>query len=429
MSLIRRWVDRIRESLFFIPAVVIVVCAGAAGVTLFVDSNADEMVDGIPLVLSVTVAGGRGIATTVAGATITVAAIVFSIMALTSQMAASQYSPRAMGSFFEDPIQQTIIGLVVGTFTYSLLILAGLSDVLTTDDAVPSLSVTVDIVLGVASAIGIVAYIDHSLRRMQIDSVVRRITGATLDAIRREHEHIEDRNNLGHSGQPTGEPLTIASDRSGWIVAIDTKRLLEALPARTTARVNVRLGEAVAVGDQVITVWPDPGINISRRLLRSMRTAPKRSLTGDPSFGIRQLVDISLRALSPGINDPSTAVDVIHHLKTPVREVLLLPAPVRVINGPDDRRVFLADTPSRSDYVHAAFSEIRLASRGQPHVLLALIEVLEDLATELRGMDLEGRLGAVEEELRLTVEAVEQSDLPEPDRGRVLQSRRLADPN
>lgn len=431
MNPIGRWMRRIRESLFLIPAVVIVLCAGAAGASLLIDANAADTLDRLPVVLSATVNGGRAIATTVAGATITVAAIVFSITALSTQMAASQYSPRAMGSFFENAFQQVIIGLVVGTFTYSLLILAGLSDVLDTPDgAVPSLSVTLAIVLGVASALGIVAYIDHSLRRMQIDSVVRRIAGAALDAVRRSHALRDERGEMPESGQPEGESLKLEASRSGWIVSIDGPQLASVIPPRSTARVDVRVGEAVAKGDRIVTIWPDPGEapDLLRRIRRVIRVAPKRSLGGDPEFGIRQLVDISLRALSPGINDPSTAVDVIHHLKIPIREILLSDPPVRVYNGSQDRRVVLAATPSRSDFVHTAFSEIRLAATDQPYVLRALIEVLEDLATELRAKDLEGRLGAIEEELNLTVEAVKTSDLPDPDVKRVLETRRLVGP-
>jgi uncharacterized membrane protein len=146
----------------------------------------------------------------------------------------------------------------------------------------------------------------------------------------------------------------------------------------------------------------------------------ERSLELDPTFGIRQLVDIALRALSPGVNDPTTAVDVIHHLKTPVRKVLLSAAPRRVFTGDDDRRVFLANIPSRSDYVHFAFSEIRLAASRQPYVLAALLEVLADLEQDLEEAGLDGRQQAVREEIELTLEVAESSGLPEPDLRRVL---------
>lgn len=428
MTAVGRFVARARESLFFLPTVLVLLCGGAAWLALLLDGSS-ETVGQIPVILSVTVDGGRAIATTVAGATITVAAIVFSITALTSQMASSQYSPRSVGGFFEDPLQQAIIGLVVGTFTYSLLILAGIGSVLgEAGEVVPSLAVTLDIVLGVASAIAIVGYLDHSLRRMQIDSVVFRIARATVEAVRAEHEHDDGPDELSSQGQPEGAPQVVEAARSGWVVGINPERLLESLPAASTARVDVRIGEPVSEGDQIITIWPSPQDEHSAQAARrAIGVATQRSISGDPSFGIRQLVDIALRALSPGVNDPTTAVDVIHHLKVPVREILLLPPPVRVFNGGDGRQVFLTATPSRSDYVREAFSEVRLAARGQLYVLRALIEVLEDLATEMRAKDLEGRLGAVERELQLTVETARNSGFPESDLELLLATRRLKD--
>jgi len=402
--------------------VIVLACVGAAAGALWVDANYASALESWP-VLGTTVTGGRGIATTVAGATITVAAIVFSITALSTQMAANQYSPRAMGGFFEDPVQQVIIGLVVGTFTYSLLILASLSNAIIDGvaEATPSLSVTISIVLGVASAIAIVAYINHSLRRMQIDSVVRRIAAGSIEAIER---HLADRDggDVADGQPPRGEPMGLRSTKGGWVVSIDHGHALSALPPQTTARIDVRVGEAVSAGDRIVTVWPHPGEDwdAAGRLRRAVVTAPERSLELDPTFGIRQLVDIALRALSSGVNDPTTAVDVIHHLKTPVRRVLLSDAPRRVFAGEDDRRVFLTQTPGRSDYVHAAFSEIRLAATGQPYVLDALLEVLQDLESDLDDAGFNGRSGALRQEIELTLETARASGLPEPDLARVL---------
>jgi len=380
------------------------------------------------VILGTTVSGARAIAASVAGGTITVAAIVFSITALSTQMAANQYSPRALGEFFEDPFQQAIIGLVVGTFTYSLLVLGSLgSGVIDGSAATPSASVTISIVLGVTSAVGIVAYINHSLRRMQIDSVVQRITADSIRAIHR-HLNSDDEGNAsddeaGDGPSPRGKARTIASDKGGWVVSIDAQRALGALSPQSTARVDVRVGEAVSTGDRIITVWPDPGDEWhgESQIRRSITTAPERSLLLDPTFGIRQLVDIALRALSSGVNDPTTAVDVVHHLKAPVRTVLLSDAPRRVFAGPDFRKVFLSRAPDRSDYVHAAFMEIRLAAAGQPFVLRALLEVLSDLKTDLEQADMGERGGAVTEELELTLATASSSHLPEADLRRVLE--------
>jgi uncharacterized membrane protein len=421
--------QRARESLFFAPLLVIAICAVLAGVAVVIDRQASESLDGLPFLLSATVSGGRAVVTTVAGATITVAAIVFSIAALSTQMASNQYSPRALRGFLEDPFQQVVLGLVVGTFAYSLLVLGGLGDLLDDPaDAAPSVSVTLAVALGVLSVIGIVAYLDHSLRRVQIDAVVQRIARAALDAARREHRQVQgERPPTEFPRTPSGESATVASDRSGWILRIDARRLAETLPPDSVARVGVRVGGAVSVGDRVVTIWPDPGndARLARAVRRCFKTGRVRSVETSPAFGIRVLVDIALRALSPGVNDPTTAVDVVHHLKVPVREILVSAPPVRVFSGPAGQRVFLAESPSRSDYVHRAFAEIRLAAASQPYVLEALLEVLGDLITDLEDEELTGRTDALVEEYGLTVQSAENADMPQQDVDRVLRADEL----
>ncbi len=419
-----RFDRRVGGSLFLIPLTVITACAAAALLVLVFERARLDVE--FPLLLSTTVTGGRVIVTTVAGATITVAAIVFSITALSTQMAANQYSPRALRGFFEDPFQQVVLGLVVGTFIYSLIVLGGLGAAID-DGADParSISVTLAIVLGVVSVIGIVLYLDHSLRRVQIDAVVQRIAGAALDAVRREHREVGNaKQSVEGSATPHGESMTVVADRSGWILHIEARDLAVALPPDSVARVGVRLGEAVSVGDHLVTIWPNPGPDgrLTRRVRRSIRSGKERSVATNPAFGIRLLVDIALKALSPGVNDPTTAVDVIHHLKVPIREILVSDPPTRVFSGPKGQRVFLAETPSRSDHVHAAFSEIRLAASSQPVVMSALIEVLGDLVGELEAAGLTGREDALVEELDLTIELAKQSPMPSQDIARVLRS-------
>lgn len=422
---IRAFVRRVRESLFLVPLLIMAACSGLAALALYLDDFVTrEALDNIPVLLSSTIAGGRSIATTVAGATITVAAIVFSITALSSQIAANQYSPRAVAGFFEDPFQQVIIGLIVGTFTYSLLILGGLSATLASNsEPVPSVAVTFAIFLGVASAIGIVAYIDHSLRRFQVDSVVRRIAQATLAAIKKRNRQIHDDHLAGDSTPPSGPSFSVDANRTGWIQDLNPASLAKAAPPNSSVRVNVRLGEPVSRGDKIFTVWAEGDVDsdlIANRLRDRIRIGRDRSLDNDPAFGIRQLVDIALKALSPGINDPTTAVDVVHQLKVPIREILLSDTPSRVYNGPDDQRVYLPQTPTRSDFVHFAFAEIRMMAGNQASVLSALLEVLGDLIEEMEGGEFTGRIGALEQERNLTVQATRESGLPEPDIERVL---------
>jgi uncharacterized membrane protein len=423
MKRIRGWARRVSDSLFLLPVLIIGGLAALALVALFLDTRWAADLGETPFLLASTVAGGRSIATTVAGATITVAAVVFSITALSSQIAANQYSPRAVRGFFEDRVQQVVIGIIVGTFTYCLLILGRLSlAVVGASDPTPSIAITLAVLLGVASAIGIVAYIDHSLRRFQVDSVVRRIAEGTVRSINNSHRQAITEPVKTETALPSGESAIVRSNETGWIQSITPNQLAESLPAQATVRVAVALGETVSAGDHLATVWP--GNVVTEELEETIRGAivaeRDRSLDNDPAFGIRQLVDIALKALSPGINDPTTAVDVVHHLKVPIRVVLQSAPPERVFYGPDGQRVYLAETPSRSDYVHLAFSEIRLAGGSQPGVLRALLDVLDSLRNELTGAHLEGRVGALDEEIELTIAATRASGLPAEDIKRVL---------
>jgi len=198
---------------------------------------------------------------------------------------------------------------------------------------------------------------------------------------------------------------------------------VEGAAAKSTTRVDVRVGEAVSTGDRIITVWPDPGDEWhgESHIRRSITTAHERSLLLDPTFGIRQLVDIALRALSSGVNDQTTAVDVVHHLKTPVRTVLLSDAPLRIFAGPDRRKVFLSRAPGKVRLCPrrvlgdpARRGQTAICAPGSPRSARRLAEGSRTGGHEQRG-------GAVTEELELTLAMARSSHLPESDLRRVLE--------
>lgn len=428
MNRIRSLIQRIGDSLFFIPVLGIAIFSGLAILILYLDRTLSYEEGTSPWLLAATITGGRSIATTVAGATITVAAIVFSITALSSQIAATQYSPRAVRGFFEDRFQQIVIALIVGTFTYSLLILAGLSTASAgVSEPSPSIAVTINVILGVASAIGIVGYIDHSLKRFQVDSVIRRISNDTLHAVKKQNR---DHGNGADEAreQPEGTSYSVKSRKLGWVQGINAAKIAKTIPDGATIRIDVRLGDPVSVGDHLASIWSDEAKDRAEDVLeKSITVGYDRSLDNDPAFGVRQLVDIGLKALSPGINDPTTALDVVHHLKVPIREILLRESPVRVYGGPEGQRVYLTEALSRSDFVHAAFGEIRLYSKGQPAVLSALLDVLGDLRQALEDESLIARTAAIDQEWNLTIDIARNSGLPAADVERVLSGRTKVD--
>ncbi len=366
----------------------------------------------LPL-LPVTVDSSRAILSTIAGATITVAAIVFSTTAVSVQLASSQYSPRVVGTFLHDRWQQMVIGITVGTFVYCLLVLAFVTDsnlAFAGDDSKPSLAVSIAIVLAVASMLAIVSFIERSMRRLRLEDIVRRITRSTRTHIRRRHpEKGEEIRELVGLETPSRESVALTARRSGWVRAVHAHDLVHHVGPKAIVRVNVAVGEHVAIGDVVMTLWADGGGIDPHRFVEL-----SRDRVGDASFGIRQLVDIALRALSPGINDPTTATDVLQHLTGPLRDILTRSLPPRIV-GDGEKRVYLPEAPGYGDYVHLAFEEIRLAARDQPVVMARLLEAIADLVEALEGEMIEGRSAALLEEGRLAYEAICDAGIPDED--------------
>ena len=410
----RDLIDRVRQSLFFIPALIVVGCAVLARALLWVDGSG--ALGGLP-VLSTTVASARAILSTIAGATITVAAIVFSITALTVQLAASHYSPRILGVLFRDTFQQVVIGITMGTFVYSLLVLAAVrlpSD--GTEESSPSVSTTAGIILAVVSMLLIVAFLNHVLQRIEVGTLIRRIADATTHEVRQElPERLEAvPETVLAADQLSDEPsLRVRATTKGWVNSIDIRRLLNAVDGGGVLRVDVEVGDYVHSGTILATVWTlDPPAGLESTIREAVGTGTNRKIAGDPGFGLRLLSDIALRALSPGINDPATAVDVVTHLGEPLGEVLTRDLPHRVISD-SNRRLFRPDRPDRDDYIRSALQGIRLNAGAQPEVIRAIIDLAHSLVAMLPESQA-ARGDSLRREVHLLLQQAER-ELPDDD--------------
>lgn len=413
---VRDLFDRVQQSLFFIPALIVGGCAVLARSLLWVDRSGS--LAGLP-VLSTTVASARVILSTIAGATITVAAIVFSITALTVQLAASQYSPRILGVLFRDRFQQIVIGITAGTFVYSLLVLAAVR--LPADGAEessPSVSTAVGIFLAVLAMLLIIGFLNHVLQRIEVGRLIRGIADATTHEVRRElPELLEASSETALAAdQLSGESsLLVRGTAKGWVTSIDHRQLLEAVDDGAVLRIDVEVGDYVHPGTVLATVWtPDPPRGLDGAIREAIGTGTNRKIEGDPQFGLRLLSDIALRALSPGINDPATAVDVVSHLGEPLGEVLTRDLPHRVIGDRENnRRLFRPERPDRDDYIRSALQGIRLNGGSQPDVIRAIIDLAHNLVSLLSESQA-GRGDALRREVHLLLQQAER-ELPDDD--------------
>lgn len=412
----RAVIERVRDSLFFIPALYII---GGAALALLTDRlDGALFMSDAPWLLPATLEGARTILGAIAGATITVAALVFSITAVSVQLAATQYSPRVLQGFLRDRFQQSIVGIVVGTFTYALVALATADPLGDPEDVPGRWSATAGTVLGVASVLAIVAFIDHVTRRIRIDDTIRRISFVTASALERlfppEEPHAESTDlDLDERREATA----VRASRSGWVQEVDVEDLLARLPPEALARLDVRVGTWATKGTVVMKVWGREEVEVDPdRLADTITIGTTRSVDQDPTFGIRQLVDIALRALSPGVNDPTTAADVVRHLVTALRPAFSGRARRRVYAA-GDKRVFLPQELDRSDLIRSAFTEIRLNARRQPFVAATLVDALMALRelADPEGETSEAAL-TIDSQIDLLLEEVERWGLSDPDR-------------
>lgn len=414
--------ERIRDSLFLLPISLVVGLGLLAWGARWLDGvvQADS-----PWLLPTTVDSTRSILSTVATATITVAGIVFSMTAVVVQLATSQLSPRVTQGLLRDRYQQLTIGFSVGTFVYSLLVL---SQVRGTDE-IPftrhDFSATLAVTLGVISMVLIVYFIDRVMRSMRIDTIIRRLADDTEEAITALPEReVPSAEGLAPPVDEDGSTVYVA--RSGWVRSIHLEQMAAALPPDTVVRVDLRIGDFITRNEVAARVWPEIDDETATKVSRAINVDRTRSISTDPSYGIRQLVDIALRALSPSMNDAATGADVIRHLGGPVQILLLREVPGRVFSGSNGTRIYLPRVWSHADYVHAAFREIRINSAGEPHALHALIETLASLIGVVESAGFDGRTAALKIEAAEVIASIDRSDMVDIDKKYLLDfARRL----
>lgn len=417
--------ERVRSSLFFVPMICVIGGALLAETMLLVDAG----VTGIDPRLTATVDSARTVLTTVAQATLSFAAIAFSVSLLLISLASSQYSPRVVHGMFRDPFNKRVMGLVIGTFTYCLVVLRAVRSPLQAsgDPVVPSISILLAVVLGIASILAIVAFINHAAHSMDVSKILHRVTGeALVQADKAWPEPEPDSGSPQQAVAPNG--LQIAPDAvavrftdHGWVQQVDYARLLAALPAGSRSRLDTFAGRYAVQNTPICHVWPPPVDDgeLDRAVRASVSIGQTRSLHQDVAYGVRQLADVALKALSPGINDPTTAHDAMCHIGSLLADLLGRLPPPQFVVGEQDQVLLLPLATTHEHLVGIAFDEVRLASAGQPTALVNLLDVLHQVEQSLAGLDRPSAVAALRSQADMIVAMADECAILESDRARV----------
>lgn len=386
-----RIVDAFRTQLWPVPtmAVLVALALGTALPTLdaAVDGNLTANISG--LLFSGGPDAARAVLQAIAGSLITVTSLTFSLTVVTLQLASSQFSPRVLRTFAADRFVHYTLALFLSAFAFALTVLRSVrSSDGSTPGFVPEISVTVAFLLSIASILGLVLFLAHLTREIRAETMMQRVADDTLTTL--EHNFPKVHGPL-HDAPAAGPwAVRLESTRTGFLTSVDRAELLRlAVAEDVIIRVDSQPGASLVQGVPFATVWAlNTGTHLDAETVdrlsqganAAIHTGSERTQVQDAAFGFRQLVDVAARALSPGVNDPTTAVHVLGHLSG-----LLCQLPGRalgnrcLIDQLNSVRVVLT-LPEMADFLELSLAQPRLYGTSDPEVARRLLELLREVS-------------------------------------------------
>lgn len=379
--------SRLSASLWVVPVLAALVAIAAAEVLVRVDRGLSSRSNGWYL-FGGEAESARELLSTIASSLMTFTAVVFSITILVLQLASSQFSSRVLRTFLEDWITRASMGVFIGSFVFAMDVLPNIRN--ESDggaEFVPALSVFVAFAL-VLVAVGVfvhyIHHMAHSIRAVQVIGRVAADARATMHAHFPEAEvEAEDDDDSGWSDSRSalGESSTTIHNTNvaGLIAEVDEAALLTFAKERDVVLELVpQVGEFVPRGAVLFRVFGPASVS-AEDVTDHVVLASERTPEQDPAFGFRQLVDIAERALSPGINDPTTAVQALDQLHDLLRGMARrrLPAVKRLDEA--KRLRLILPRPDWDAYVSLAFDEIRVYGERSLQVRRRLRAAIDDL--------------------------------------------------
>ena len=339
----------------------------------------------VPLLFAGGPEGARALLSAIITSMISFTGLVFSITIVVLQLTSSQFSPRVLRTFLRDRFNQLALGVFVSTFVYGLVVLRSVRGTAQVDPFVPQVSVTASFAFVLASVVVFLGYIHHVTQMIRAATIIDTIGRETAALIERRHP--SDAAERPAPVLPGGPVHRVAAARAGVVQVVDDAALLRLAEASATTVVLLRaVGEFVPEGAPLLEVrggaagaGPD-----AARLRRAVQLGIERSMDQDVGFGLRQLVDITERALSPGINDPTTAVQAVDQLHDLLRRLSTRSLPPRTRTTSDGRLAVVVPQPGFEDLLGLACEEVHRWAADSDRVRRRLSAMLLDLADAAR---------------------------------------------
>lgn len=391
MNRIKLFLINLRASLWFVPGLMIVFSIVMALVLIEIDSHVKtEWLENFPRLFGLGADGSRGMLTAIASSMLTVAALAFSLTLTAVTQASGQFTPRIFRNFMRDRANQFVLGYFVSVFAFCLLVLRTIRGA---DELkfVPSLGVMIGLVLALGGIVVLIFFIHHIAASLQITTILDNIADETKAAIeklfpkRLGEGATEEEKSETRQIEEIENWKKIPALKAGYVQNVATEGLLEfAVENEVLVRMRRGIGQFAGTGATLAEIAPGTKtdnlrISVDDELIEKINDLfgieRYRTIEQDAGFGIRQIVDIALKALSPGVNDTTTAINCIDNLGEIVGEIARRKIPARIRSADGAPRV-IAVAPDFQDYVETAFDQIRINGKGNMSVFERLLETM-----------------------------------------------------
>ncbi len=424
---------RLRSSFWFTPSMIVVVSGVLAIVLIEASTRMDnESLMRFPRLFGAGAEGSRGMLSTIAGSMMSIVGITFSMTLVALSLTSSQYSSRVLRNFMSSRVTQIALGAFLGIFTYCLIVLRTIRG--GNEGAfVPALAVFVGVVLALGGVGVLIFFLHHIASSIQASSIISSVAEETLSAVNRlfpeelgeeEEETEESEGRSGNLGRNGFKWHQVPAVKNGYIQSVDVTELLEtAERCGTVIRIDRAIGEFVIAGYPVVSMSGEhpPTQPACDAVIRSFAVSRYRTVDQDVGFGIVQIVDVALKALSTGVNDTTTAVTCIDYLTA----ILAQLAPRRI---PDAHRYkngelrAIVRGPGFGRLLELAFDQIRQSSERNVVVMLRILQSMGMLSTLTRSIH---RREALRNQVQRIAELAERT-VAAPDERELVQKAVLA---
>lgn len=391
---------RVRDSYWFVPSIMAVGAILLSFVTTALDNSlGSQWLDEISVLFVNKPAGARAVLSTVAGSMITVAGVTFSMTILSISYTTSQIGPRLMGNFMRDTGNQVTLGVFISTFLYCLMVLRTVRNAETarggdgsTEEIiaafVPHIAILVGVLLAIASVGVLIYFIHHVPESIHISNVIGSVGRDLNDRIEKQFpsrmgEGIDkdsvqqETPRLPHSFFDNSIPLLATDD--GYIEYLDGERLMKICRENDlVVRLRFRPGDFVCSGD--ILLLADGPKELDDDLADELQTlfvkGNQQTVKQNLRFVINQLVDVSLRGLSPGVNDPFTAMNCMDWLQTGLLNLAERELPDAYRFDEDGKLRVVAQPETFISFANLVFDQLRPYVAVDRNAALHMMEML-----------------------------------------------------